>query len=123
RDPAGVLRDFRSLGGLSGEEEPPLSRTSAPSWSPEQIEALSFGLDRLRTLDHRALTEGGLPCPLHVLASRDDQVVPPAMTEASFPEKHLARLLWQESGGHVLPLTRPEACARCILDAVMEKEP
>lgn len=50
-----------------------------------------------------------LDVPLLALAAEDDQIVPPAMTRAVFPDA-----IFCPDGGHLLPLTRPDWCAARI---------
>jgi pimeloyl-[acyl-carrier protein] methyl ester esterase len=54
-----------------------------------------------------------LACPTLALAARDDAVVPPAMSEAIWAGGNIR---WSETGGHVLPLKRPDWCADHVLD-------
>jgi pimeloyl-[acyl-carrier protein] methyl ester esterase len=76
------------------------------------VERLDEGLDWLIRWDARKAKEA-LDCPFLVLASRDDPIVPPAMTEAIWQD---ADIVWSPEGGHVLPLRRPRWCARHVLD-------
>ena len=45
------------------------------------------------------------------LASRDDPIVPLAMSQAIWNE-----IVWSEDGSHVLPLRHPRWCARHVLE-------
>jgi pimeloyl-[acyl-carrier protein] methyl ester esterase len=76
------------------------------------IERLGEGLDWLMRWDARKAKDG-LDCPVLALASRDDPIVPQAMTEAVWQG---ADIVWSPDGGHVLPLRHPRWCARHILD-------
>jgi SAM-dependent methyltransferase len=79
--------------------------------------------DRLRE-DLLAMrdTDVTLPdCPILALASRNDVIVAPALSEACFPA-HLAQLRWFESD-HALPLHAPQECARAIRDFVSRLDP
>jgi len=49
------------------------------------------------------------------LASRDDTIVPPAMTESIWRDTNI---VWSNDGGHVLPLRHPRWCARHVLEFV-----
>lgn len=97
RDPGGTMQAFwRSCG--------------APEFAPLEalnVARLDEGLDWLMHWDARAAKEK-LPCPALALASRDDAIVPPAMTEAVWGERPI---VWSTDGGHVLPLRHPEWCA------------
>ncbi len=80
---------------------------------PEALNAkrLDEGLDWLMTWDERE-ARGALKCPILALASRDDVIVPPSMSEAIWGEE----IVWSPDGGHVLPLSHPEWCARHVLE-------
>jgi pimeloyl-[acyl-carrier protein] methyl ester esterase len=76
------------------------------------VERLDEGLRWLMEWDEtKARAE--LTCPTLVLAARDDAVVPQGMSEAIWRS---GNILWSETGGHVLPLKRPEWCANHVLD-------
>jgi pimeloyl-[acyl-carrier protein] methyl ester esterase len=75
------------------------------------VEALGDGLDGLASWDAREEL-GALTCPTLALASRDDQIVPPAMSETIWN----GNVIWSESGGHALPLLRAEWCASQVSD-------
>ncbi|MEO5349835.1 MAG: hypothetical protein H7836_09325 [Magnetococcus sp. YQC-3] len=66
------------------------------------------GLHWLESWDERPVLSNWHK-PLRVLSSLDDQIVSPDMTRACFGDAK-----WLESGGHLLPLTKPEACAELI---------
>lgn len=67
------------------------------------------GLDWLRDWDERAALAASENCT--ALASRDDAVVPAALSASAFARHDLH---WAESGGHVLPLTAPALVAGAI---------
>lgn len=100
--PAEVLMEFQNTCGAPG---PAL---------PADPEPLAQGLEFLATADGRAcLAER--PKDIHVLASRDDAIVPAALSEAAFAVLPAAQRHWCASaGGHALPLTRPQDCAALI---------
>lgn len=54
-----------------------------------------------------------LSCPILALAAQDDTVVIPKMTQKSWG-KRATQMEWSESGGHILPMTRPDWCAEHI---------
>lgn len=71
---------------------------------------LAQDLTRLAMLDMQQQL-AACPLPVLVLASRDDPIVPPALTEACFAEHPLARLVWCEQGGHALGHAEAAWCA------------
>ncbi|GBR03835.1 alpha/beta fold hydrolase [Acetobacter oeni] len=103
RDAGAVVRQFHVNCGLSGGPD-----ETAGLPVPE---SLRRGLHLLRHGDARALRDR----VAGVLASRDDAIVPPALTEACFSAD---RISWSRSGGHLLPLTEPDLCVRFICDAM-----
>jgi len=102
RDPGGTMEAFwRSCG--------------APDFAaPEALNVarLDEGLDWLMHWDAEAAKKR-LQCPVLTLASKDDVIVPPAMSEAVWGED---TILWSPDGGHVLPLRHPDWCARHVLE-------
>ena len=102
RDPAGTMQAFwRSCG--------------APDFAlPEALDVarLDEGLDWLMHWDAGEAKEM-LECPMLALATRDDPIVPPAMTEAVWQGTNI---IWSPDGGHVLPLRHPRWCARHVLE-------
>jgi pimeloyl-[acyl-carrier protein] methyl ester esterase len=89
----------------------------APLPGPADAVVLAEDLDRLRHADAReALTR--FAGPLHVLAGLDDPLAAPALTVASFPGRAIAML----PGGHLLPLSHPEACAQAVRDMLDRME-
>ena len=102
RDPAGTMQAFwRSCGVSDFAATPALN-----------VARLREGLDWLMHWDERAAKKA-LECPMLILAARDDAIVPSAMTEAVWAER---KILWSPSGGHVLPLSHPDWCARHVLE-------
>lgn len=101
REPGGTLQAFWRSSGATGFA------------LPESLNArrLDEGLHWLMEWDARTEREA-LACPLLVLASRDDVIVPPSMSEAIWGEA----IIWSPDGGHVLPLKHPEWCARHVLE-------
>jgi pimeloyl-[acyl-carrier protein] methyl ester esterase len=63
------------------------------------------------TWDARKAREA-LSCPVLALATQDDVIVPPSMSEAIWGE----RIIWSPDGGHVLPLKHPDWCACHVLE-------
>ncbi|MCQ8277296.1 biotin synthase [Acetobacteraceae bacterium KSS8] len=75
---------------------------------------LAAGLEALRFQDARAVAmrmfaDGAIP--LLALAAEDDPIVTASHTSACFPPD---RVRWTETGGHLLPATRPDWCAALI---------
>jgi pimeloyl-[acyl-carrier protein] methyl ester esterase len=71
---------------------------------------LKQGLGWLKEWDERKMLKN-YDCPVLALASQDDLIVPPDMSRdvwARYP------LRMNDKGGHILPLTRPEWCAKNI---------
>ncbi|MGE5259899.1 MAG: alpha/beta fold hydrolase [Actinomycetota bacterium] len=101
RDPGGTLQAFWRSCGASGFALP----------DALNVARLDEGLDWLMTWDARKARET-LSCPVLALASRDDVIVPPSMSEAIWGEE----IIWSPDGGHVLPLKRPEWCVRHVLE-------
>ncbi|RMF00120.1 MAG: hypothetical protein D6773_11965 [Alphaproteobacteria bacterium] len=102
KDPDAQMRHFWKLCGI-GEEGPGGMVDPGP---------LRAGLKWLSTWDASAQREA-LNAPILALASRDDTIVRPPMTEASWGDGK-ADLRWLESGGHMLPLTHADWCAEQI---------
>ena len=75
------------------------------------VEALGAGLDWLASWDASA-EKAALTCPTLALASRDDRIVPPSMSETIWN----GDVIWSEVGGHALPLARPDWCASQVID-------
>ncbi len=109
RDPATMLAAFwRGCG-------------TTPFAPPEALnrERLDEGLGWLLDWDERA-KHASLDCPILALAARDDAIVPPPMSASVFGSDKIA---WSETGGHVLPLSRPEWCAKHVLDFAHDLKP
>ena len=94
-DPTAVVAEFRGRCGLA--ETPPLVGS----------EALRADLAALRALDLR----GTRALPVTLLAAADDPIVPPAMQAVVFTGAERTVL---QRGGHLLPLTAPEAVASAV---------
>ncbi len=75
------------------------------------VEALGNGLDWLASWDARE-ERRALSCPTLALASRDDAIVPPSMSETIWN----GDVIWSETGGHALPLLRAEWCASQVIE-------
>ena len=106
-----VLASFRQRCGGN----PAASLPGEPQWT-----RLAAGLETLRHGDGR-IAAHQWPGPVWLLASRDDVIVPPALTCASAAAFPAATVLWREHGGHVLPLSAPAFCVaalRQILDSL-----
>lgn len=96
--PVTVLADFQTACGGSG---PTLPQDTSP---------LADGLQALAQLDARDAW-AARAADIHLLAGRRDAIVPPALTESV---AMLSKVQWMDDGGHVLPLTHPQACAALI---------
>ncbi len=82
------------------------------TYAPEALNysMLRDGLEHLQEWDARdVLTR--FTSPQLALASRDDRIVSAAMTKAAWPEQMIR---WIDTGGHMLPLTRPQWCAEQV---------
>jgi pimeloyl-[acyl-carrier protein] methyl ester esterase len=101
-DPAPVVQDFRARCGQA--ETPPL----------RDSRALRADLAALAEQDQR----GACTLPVVSLQATDDPIVPFAMHPALFAAAPLAERTTLPVGGHLLPLTAPEACAAAIRRAV-----
>jgi pimeloyl-[acyl-carrier protein] methyl ester esterase len=110
RDTVATLNNFWRACGL---EDPAADQASA------NRERLDEGLGWLMEWDASA-AKAALACPMLALAARDDRIVPASMSEAIWGSGDLR---WSESGGHVLPLSRPQWCAKHVLDFASELEP
>lgn len=93
--PAEVVDAFRARCGA-----PPATGTPHPA-------RLAWGLDLLHGADARPLT------PRAVLAGDADPIAPAALTRAQFPGAAFV-----PGGGHLLPLTHPQAVAAAIIGAL-----
>jgi pimeloyl-[acyl-carrier protein] methyl ester esterase len=77
--------------------------------APEALnqEKLDEGLDWLMNWNaHAELVN--LSCPVHVIAARDDKIVPEEMSCNIWQKQDID---WSPEGGHALPLTHPGWCA------------
>ncbi|MBF0371392.1 MAG: alpha/beta hydrolase [Magnetococcales bacterium] len=101
-DPQGVLGDFRQQSGL-----PPITR--GMGLGGLQVGPLQAGLDGLANWDERERFNQWSG-PWLGLAGQDDAIVPPALTRQSFGAQSPSKLIWSQSGGHLLPLTRTAWC-------------
>jgi pimeloyl-[acyl-carrier protein] methyl ester esterase len=101
RDPGETLQAFWRSCGASGFALP----------EALNVARLNEGLDWLMTWDARKAREA-LSCPVLALATQDDVIVPPSMSEAIWGES----IIWSPDGGHVLPLKHPDWCARHVLE-------
>lgn len=99
--PAAVLADFQTACGAAG---PALPADCTP---------LAQGLAILAEVDARAALARRQQDVI-ALAARDDAIVPAAMSAAAFAGLPAGNLRWTENGGHLLPLTQPQACAEAI---------
>ncbi len=102
RDPHATLQVFlRSCGAVDVAATPQLN-----------VPRLREGLDWLMHWDAEEAKKA-IECPMLILAARNDAIVPPAMTEAVWGKR---KILWSAGGGHVLPLSHPDWCARHVLE-------
>lgn len=86
-----------------------------PASQPDN-KRLIEGLDWLETLDGREEL-AGLDCPKLVLAARGDKIVPEPMSRDIWTGQDI---LWSETGGHMLPVTRPDWTAQKITEFIDE---
>lgn len=93
--PAEVVDTFRARCG------------AGPAAGTPDTARLAWGLDLLLSGDARPAR------PRLALAGTNDPIVPPAMTTAAFG----AGVRWLD-GGHLLPLTHPQAVASAIVEAL-----
>ncbi|MFT9014241.1 MAG: alpha/beta hydrolase [Acetobacter sp.] len=101
-DAAGVVNTFRARCGAP----------AVPEGCCVNVAPLRAGLDMLMQADVRTPL-AGMAGRICILGGTEDAVVPPAMLAASVPGGVTTR--WVE-GGHMLPWTNPEACARLLRD-------
>ncbi|WP_342628869.1 alpha/beta fold hydrolase [Nguyenibacter vanlangensis] len=102
-NPDDVVATFRARAGIT---------TPAPA--PARADRLAHALRLLRDADARTTLPPDGMATLRILAGRQDPIVPPDMTTASFPAP--LPVDWVEDGGHLLPLTHPARCAALIAD-------
>ena len=101
RDASGTLQSFWRASGTDDFASP----------DALNVAALDQGLGWLMDWDARE-AKAGLQCPMLALASRDDAIVPEAMSETIWN----GDIVWSADGGHVLPLKHPDWCAKQIID-------
>jgi pimeloyl-[acyl-carrier protein] methyl ester esterase len=106
-DPAGSLADFFETCGCA---------------VPRSLEAadgarLAQGLRWLKDWDARPALDAE-QSPVLALFAEDDAVVPRAMSEAAFSGRPNTRLERRADGGHALPVTQAQWCARKIREFV-----
>lgn len=99
--PGAVLADFQAACGGAG---PVL---------PTDVAPLAVGLESLGRLDARAAW-AARAADIRLLAGRRDAIVPAALTDAAAAPLSNDHFRCIEDGGHLLPLTHPEACAAFI---------
>ena len=104
-DPAAIINDFRKMAGWREQ-----SGDGLGGLVPERLQE---GLNWLQNWDGLSRLQD-INVPLLILASRDDLVVPPAMTQALIDAAPAAKCHWQEDGGHLFPLTKTAWCAKQI---------
>lgn len=100
RDAGETLQAFWRSCGASGFALPQALNTAR----------LDDGLDWLLHWDAREIRRR-VDRPILALATRDDPIVPPAMTDAIWQDPK-----WSLDGGHVLPLSHPKWCALHVLE-------
>lgn len=88
---------------------------AAPVWGSQGADHLLA----LRDWDERARCRS-LGVPVVALCGEDDPIAPPALSAASLPG---ARIQTVAGGGHLLPLTAPDACAAAIAALAAEVSP
>ncbi|MFD0987683.1 alpha/beta fold hydrolase [Methyloligella solikamskensis] len=100
RDPYGLMRMFwKSCGAEPFVAEDALN-----------VDRLGEGLDWLMEWDASAAREA-MKAPILPLASRDDPIVPEAMSAAIWRDP----VEWADLSGHLLPARHPEWCAERIM--------
>ena len=99
QDADATVAAFRARCGLAAK---PCGHASVP--------ALRRGLQMLVEGDRRQAWRN-LAVPVLALASRQDPIVPPALSVACFGTP-----LWAPAGGHLLPLSHAGLCARTLRD-------
>lgn len=105
RDPHAVLADFLHRCGLTGLL-PPLG-------APRNADRLAADLALLLDVDVSAPL-AALDVPVLALATRDDPIVPAALTEATFAPRAHTQLVWQAQGGHALGYAGVDECAAAV---------
>lgn len=102
-EPEAVLHEFRRRCGW----ESPFTLRSA--------QVLGEDLRRLATMDCTAISTR-TELPILSLQGSADPILPEAMRAAVFAKTRGIQRATIAKGGHLLPLTEPEACARAIRD-------
>jgi len=102
REPQATLQAFWRSCGAAGFALP----------DALNVTRLAEGLDWLMHWDARE-AKHELACPVLALASRDDPIVPPSMSESIWKE---GGIVWSDDGGHILPIRHPKWCARHVLE-------
>lgn len=105
RTPQTVLQDFLTRCGLSG------LCPMAPGTMP--TDRLLADLAHLIDIDVNASWQN-MSTPTLALATRDDVIVPPALTESAFASHPHVQLHWHEEGGHALGHDHAFACAQTV---------
>ena len=102
RDPAGTMKAFWGSCGVPDFADP----------AALDVPRLHEGLDWLLHWDAEGLKKS-LQCPILSLATQNDLIVPPAMSEAVWGKENV---IWLPSGGHALPRSHPDRCAKHVVD-------
>lgn len=105
RDPKAQMRQFWQMCGYG--EGPGMNIDAG---------TLRAGLKWLGAWDESERARN-LDAPIMALAARDDPIVRPPMTEGCWGDGK-ADLRWLETGGHMLPLTHADWCARNIAEFI-----
>ena len=101
KEPEEVLREFRNRCGCDA----PFTLCDG--------QLLGEDLQQLATMDGTALC-AGIELPILSLQSETDPILPQAMRDNVFAGATRLERKTLAGGGHLLPLTEPEACARAI---------
>lgn len=129
--PAQIASKRRTLASLSAHRFSGLSyRSIAETLHPARRRDTLL-ITRIRGMSRRLgyvvfarqwlLERSGVPsstidCPTLVVASKQDEIRPPAETKELAAAIPGAGLLWLDAAGHMLPLEQPEALAEQIVD-------
>ena len=103
KEPEEVLREFRNRCGCD-----------AP-FTLRDHQLLGEDLERLATLDCTTVS-ASIDLPILSLQSETDPILPKAMRDHVFAGASRLERKTLADGGHLLPLTEPEACASTIRD-------
>lgn len=109
RSPDEVLHDFLDRCALSTLHP----ANGIGHGDPIQSDRLRTDLSRLATVDASDLMSQ-VSVPVLALASRDDMIVPAALTESTFGQRPNTQLAWHEQGGHALGHDQAGVCAQAI---------